>query len=222
MVYNITGLSIPKQTLSDRLTGNVDLIAKLGRPTALTTTEENEMVEMCILFAEWGFWMGKNEVLRMVSDYCSNTKQHNLFHKGTPSSDWWKGSLKQHPQLIRRKPQPLQLVRARASRREVVKHYFKQVLKPVLDKYQPSQIYNPDETGIYLSGGPTTILAKRGSKALQRIIGGTGRENITVHVCFSASGTYIPLYIVYSGKRLMLSHTQGGQIGARYGVSPSG
>ena len=61
MVYNITGLSIPKQTLSDRLTGNVDLIAKLGRPTALTTTEENEMVEMCILFAEWGFWLGKTK-----------------------------------------------------------------------------------------------------------------------------------------------------------------
>ena len=174
MVYNITGLSIPKQTLSDRLTGNVDLIAKLGRATALTTTEEIEMVEMCILFAEWGFGMGKNEVLRMVSDYCSSTKRHNLFHKGTPSSDWWKGSLKQHPQLIRRKPQPLQLVRARASRREVVKHYFKQVLKPVLDKYQ----LNADETGICLSGGPTTILAKHGSKAPQRIIGGTGRENI--------------------------------------------
>ena len=74
-----------------------------------------------------------------------------------------------------------------------------------------------------LSGGPTTILAKCGSNEPQQIIGGTGRENITVHVYFSASGTYVPPYIVYTGKRLMLSHKQGGRpIGARYGVSPSG
>ena len=43
--------SIPKQSLSDRLTGKVELNAKLGRPTALTTTEENEIVERCILTA---------------------------------------------------------------------------------------------------------------------------------------------------------------------------
>ena len=42
--------SIPKQSLSDRLTGKVELNAKLGRPTALTT-EENEIVERCILTA---------------------------------------------------------------------------------------------------------------------------------------------------------------------------
>ena len=66
----------------------------IGRPTALTTTEENKIVETCILFAEWVFGMGKNEVLRMVSDYCSSTKQHKSFHEGIPSNDWWKEFLK--------------------------------------------------------------------------------------------------------------------------------
>ena len=53
--------SIPKQTLSDRLIGKVDHIAKLGRLTPITTIniEENKIVEMWILFANWGFRMGK-------------------------------------------------------------------------------------------------------------------------------------------------------------------
>ena len=49
--------SIPKQTLSDRLTGKVDDIVKLGRLTAITLTkiniEENEIVEMSIWYANW-------------------------------------------------------------------------------------------------------------------------------------------------------------------------
>ena len=47
----------------------------------------------------------------------------------------------------------------------------------------------------------------------------TRRENITVHVCFSASGTYVPPYIVYTGKRLILSHMDQLEL---YGISPSG
>ena len=118
------------------------------------------------------------------------------------------------------------MVRARASTTNLVDHYFYKVLKPVLDQLKlndrPSQIYNADESFVCLSGGPSTVLAKRGCKAPQRIIGGSGRENITVHCCFSASGQYVPPYIVYAGKKLMFAHTQGGPIGARYGVSPSG
>ena len=38
---------IPKQTLSDRLMGKVSIDARLGQPTGLTTSEENEIVAVC-------------------------------------------------------------------------------------------------------------------------------------------------------------------------------
>ena len=42
--------------------------------------------------------------------------------------------------------------------------------------------------------GSHNSMAKRGSKVQQQIIGWTGRENITVYVCFLASGTYVPRF----------------------------
>ena len=65
-------------------------------------------------------------------------------------------------------------------------------------------------------------MVKKGAKSPQYIIGGTGRENITVHACASASGQLLPPFILYTGRRLMLGYTQGGPLGMRYGVSPKG
>ena len=54
------------------------------------------------------------------------------------------------------------------------------------------------------------------------MIGGTGRENITIQGCISAIGQLLPPYILYSGQRLMFDYTQGGPAGTRYGVSQKG
>lgn len=40
------------------------------------------------------------------------------------------------------------------------------------------------------------ILARKGTKAPQRVIGGSGRKNITIHTCFSASGQYYHLMFI--------------------------
>ena len=81
------------------MTGKVSIDARLGRPTVLTTSEENEIVAACIMFAEWGFGLGKREVIKLVSDYCLSVKRQNPFHKDVPGKDWWRGFLRRHPQL---------------------------------------------------------------------------------------------------------------------------
>ena len=217
---------IPEQTLRDRLKGKVADDATAGRPTALTKEEEDEVAATCILFAEWGFGIGKEEVLGVVGEFCKKTKRKVPFINGIPGDDWWRGFLKRHPNLSRRKPQQLQLVRARATTRELVNHWFKDVLEPTLNelglKNKPKQIYNADESCLPLSGRPDSIICRRGMKSPQHMIAGSGRENITVHCCVSASGQCISPYVVYTGQRLMFDHTQGGPLGTRYGVSPSG
>ena len=40
--------------------------------------------------------------------------------------------MRRHPELVKHKPQNLQLVRAKAMNKEVVTHWFQQCLKPVL------------------------------------------------------------------------------------------
>ena len=181
-----------------------------------------------------------DEVVKIVSEYCSS-KHKNPFVSGGPNK-WCTNFLKRHAEIRRRKPQHLQMVRARASTKEIVSHFFNDVLLCVLNDLQlHDKVYNADETFLALSGGTATVRARKGSKAPQRIIGGSGREDITIHVSFSPSGQYIPPYVVYKGKRLMLQHTQyippyvvykgkrlmlqhtqGGPIGNRFSVAPSG
>ena len=59
-------------------------------------------------------------------------------------------------------------------------------------------------------------------KSLQCIIPGSGRDNITVQVAYSASGDLHPPYVVYTGQQLMEHLTYGGPLGTRYSVSTNG
>ncbi len=87
----------------------------------------------------------------------------------------------------------------------------------------PDQIFNCDETSFSMCGRPTKVITKRGAKSPQ-FVGGTGsrRENITIQMCVSASGKFLPPYILNTGQRLMFDLTQGGPLGTRYGVAPKG
>ena len=125
-----------------------------------------------------------------------------------------------------RKPQSLQIARAKGTRAEVVNHWFKEVLTPLLKKYglenNPDRVFNADETSFCLSGRPTKVVARKGAKSPQYTVGGSGKENITVQVCVSATGKLLPPYIIYSGQRLMLNNTQDGPAGAKYAVTTKG
>ena len=164
--------------------------------------------------------------MNVVSDYFKQSKKPNPFKNGAPGEDWWVRFMKRHPELSKRKPQALQMVRARAATPEVVNHWFHQCLKPALDSLglmdKPNCIYNVDESGFPLSGRPAHVICKRGMKSPQTVIGGSGRENITVQVCVSAAGQLLPPYIVYTGKYLMVDYTNRGPLAARYAVSQNG
>ena len=75
---------VPRTTLHDRLSGRVAKGAKVGHPTVLTAAEEAEVVETCMLFAEWGFGLGRREVESVIQDYLRVTKKANPFKDEVP------------------------------------------------------------------------------------------------------------------------------------------
>ena len=79
----------------------------------------------------------------------------------------------------------------------------------------PDRIFNADETSFSLCGRPQKVITKRGAKSPQYVVGGTGKENITVQGCVSASGKLLPPYILYTGQHLMYDHIHGGPLGVR-------
>ena len=54
------------------------------------------------------------------------------------------------------------------------------------------------------------------------MIGGSGRENITVQACINAEGKLLPPYIIYTGKYVLANCTNGGPLGTRFAVSTNG
>ena len=165
----------------------------------LSAVHESEIVETCQLLSEWRFGLTKDDVVNVVAGYFRHTKQHNPFRNGVPGIDWWNLFMKRHPELSKRKPQALQMIRARAAISKVVDHWFFSCLKPILDKLhlhdKPQCIFNVYESGFPLSGRPSHVICKRGMKSPQAVIGGAGLESITVPVCVSADGQLLPPYI---------------------------
>ena len=118
------------------------------------------------------------------------------------------------------------MVRAIAVTPEQVNHWFLQCLKPELDELKlldnPKFIFNVDETGFPLGGKPVKIMAKKGIKSPQSLVGGSGRENITVQTCISGEGKLLPPFVVYKGKYDMANTTNDGPIGTRYTATENG
>ena len=214
---------IPETTLRRHVN---EVVQKKGKPTVLTAAEEMEIFLICDLFGKWGFGVTKAEVTSVIAEFFEYNKRPNPFKDNTPGPDWWSGFMKRHPQLVKRKPQPLQVVRAKSATVAMIDDWFESCLKPTLTELglteKPHCIYNVDETGFPLSGRPSHVLVKRGSKSVHTVIGGSGRDFITVQACISSTGQLLSPYVVYSGKRLIAEYTQNGPCGARYSVTDSG
>ena len=87
--------------------------------------------------------LGKKEI---ISDYLKSQKKEHLFKNGIPGDDWWYNFMKRHPEISIRKPQALQLCRAKASSPEIIDRSFFNILEPLLIKTGlkdcPSRIFN--------------------------------------------------------------------------------
>ena len=85
-----------------------------------------------------------------------------------------------------------------------------------------SNIWNSDETVFCLGTTSKRILARRGDRNVSEIGGASDHQFITVNVCGNAAGVRLPPFILYKGKNLYHSWTEGGPAGACYGASSSG
>ena len=179
---------IPRSTLSDHVHGK-STKRYGGPPTALSITEEAEVVVACQVLAELGFPMNSDYVNAALRDYLvKEGKPHPFGKSGAPGRNWWCSFLKRHPELAQRKPQHLTKARAEAANPEVLDEWFSKVqslfsstkLQDLDETEIAKRLWNCDETGFCTAVASKTVLAKRGAKAVHEVGGGSGREYITV------------------------------------------
>ncbi len=87
----------------------------------------------------------------------------------------------------------------------------------------PFNIFNVDETCLVCSQGTNAkVYARLDSKSPYLIEAQNQKEAYTINVCISASGEYLPLYVVYQSTSLRSNWFSGGPAGCRYNCSESG
>lgn len=118
--------------------------------------------------------------------------------------DWMKSFLSRHPELTLRKPEATSGVRAMGFNRPNVNRFF-DLLKDIVDKHKLTQdrIYNSDETGISVNPkGHSKIIATRGKRQVGALTSADRGENVTVELCFSAAGAYMPPMLIFPRVRM--------------------
>ncbi len=212
---------IPKSTLHDHASGKVRPGAGVGLPRYLNNEEEDELVRWLEGCAEVGCAKSVRQVRAVVGAIVAKKQGVD---SAIVSHGWWDRFRQRHPHLTLRAGESLAYRRAVAANPDTFRHYFDQ-LENVLDtnglRNAPSRIFNADESGMPLQHRPGRRIAVRGQKHV--IVHTSGNKTqITVLVCVSARGNYIPPMVVFKRKGLTEDLVQGEVPDTMYGLSSSG
>jgi len=199
---------------------------KVGRPTLLTPNEEALLVHALTKLGDWGFGIDREAVQTIVIDFLKNCGRDMVFKNQKPGIEWMKSfEARWKAQLSRRVGQPLPASRAYACNSAVVDHFFEKLTATVerLDLAgKPQNIFNVDETGFQTDIGKQKVFCKRGLRNPHKTVATSTKTMYTVQVCCSATGQFLPLYVVYKGLHLYGTWCNGGPDDTRYNCSPSG
>ena len=201
----VDSFGVPKSTLyrfkkSDKPVLN----SKKGAPTVLTASEEENFVAWILYRAERGFSVNKKLLLDTVRDYVMSTGRDNPFNNARPGYKWYRLFMKRHSNLSIRSAQNLTTTRASVSESDLRQWFAK--LKIYLEEkdllnLDPKRIFNLDESSFMLVPPKNdSVIAKKGARAIYKVVSGNEKGNLTVLFTAAASGQLLPPMILFDLK----------------------
>ena len=161
--------SIPRTSLRDHYNGRITS-RKMGPPSIPTKEEEDKLVLYMVEMATLAHPFSASDLKLKVAEIYQT--RGTPFKDGIPSKNWLTLFQKRHPHLVLRTPQPLEVCRARNLCPFMV-HTFYTNLQHLYNQqnYQPSHIWNVDESGANASrNGVGRVFAARGSRNVRTLI----------------------------------------------------
>ena len=194
-----------------------------GRTKILSNHEEEQLTSYCLNMQKLGFGLTQSGIAQCVLDILHQNKQANPFGENGPGQAWWKRFMRDHKELSFRAPQALNEARAQRANQTIVKDHFDK-LREILEKHSltANHIWNMDETGFIIEPGLQRVIARKGSRQVHQVSCGNSHDHISVCPTISARGTYIPLLIIFKGKRMIPGLLDGAPPGSVMGFSDTG
>jgi hypothetical protein len=150
--------------------------------------------------------------------------QNNITHPFSNNTfmggkKWLNNFLKLHPVLSLRKPEAALLARIKGFTKENVESFYT-ILEIQLENvnFNPCKVFNVDETGITIDQHKQTkIIGMKGKKQVSKVTSAERGSFMTLVICMSASGIYVPPLIIFPRKNMkaeLLNGTPPGTISA--------
>ncbi|CAF4584080.1 unnamed protein product [Rotaria sp. Silwood2] len=196
---------IPAATIYSRLSG-LRGEGKPGAKTILSTEEEELLIHVIHKYQEWQQPLTRSDLISIARTYMIELKKKNI-NNDSSLREWffcfrqrWQNEIK----LVQ--AYKLENIRSVSCTQTVFLDRWFDHLEKVLTKLnlfdRPQSIYNVDETGFGDDPGRRQVIIKRNSKYGTCTQGGAGKTYTTLIMCTSASGKFLPPYIIYRAQKL--------------------
>lgn len=197
--------NVPKATLF-RMLAKCDIeppiLAKeqLGRKPTLPLQIENELVKYCLLMEKKFYGLTQNDIRRMAYQLAVRNGISNNFNNGIAGRAWFDHFMNRHnQQLSVRKPEGTSLARAIGFNKVSVMNFFDLLeMEYAKNHYLPNRIYNVDESGLSIVQSKLPhVIGMKGKKQIGALTAVERGSLITIIVCMSAGGNFIPPMIIF-------------------------
>ncbi|XP_065672428.1 tigger transposable element-derived protein 1-like [Hydra vulgaris] len=220
--------NIKKSTLIYQLkqfkkSGSCEYLYSHTKPKKVFSTEEELiLVNYLAVAANMHYGLTLKQIRSFAYEYAlaNHKKIETSWMKNKCAGEQWLRDFRKryNNKLSLGKPQPTSLGRSSAFNRETVRIVYKNC-KNVLERYHfdPSNIWNCDETGITTVHVPPKILAPKGKKQIGSITSAERGNNVTMIAAINATGNSIPSLLVFPRakfKDYMLNNCPPGSVGA--------
>jgi len=209
---------VPKSTIN-RKRNNKNLLS-VGRQCVFIQ-EEQSLVTGLVTASKWGFPLTAYAVRLIAKEFLDNKGIiEKRFKDNFPGYDWVKSFLERNNSILTVRLSE-NIKRATSNITVEMLSDFYSELSETLDGVSSDCILNYDETNLTDDPGKTKVICRRGAKHVEYLID-SSKSSTSVMFCGSASGTLLPIYIVYKAEHLYPSWTYNAPKGTRFNRSKSG
>lgn len=215
------------QTLSKKrdLTPAQASRTKLGRKPYLGEEIEEELVLYLLIMEQKFFGCTSGDLRRMAYQLSVRNGLQISFKSNEAGRAWVDLFLKRHKgRLSLRKTCGTSFARALGFNKENVQNFFT-VLEEAYDKHKftAERIYNVDETGLSIVQSKVAhVIGRKGKRQIAALTSAERGSTITVIVCMSASGHFVPPLVIFPRTNMAQVLMKGCPPGSIGRAHPSG
>ena len=192
---------VERRALRERIEGNRETEAKVGKKSLLSNEEENCLVNHLMEMAELGFGYEAVQIRTLV---------RTLLHKkeSEVTTSWFNSFMERHPNLSRRRAQALEKQRLINSDEETIQAYF-DLLQLAFKKCKefsngaaltPNRVFVADEVGFSNDKTNLYVITKKGAKHPFMVDAGS-MTHISIMAFAAANGWAGPAFFIAPGVR---------------------